>query len=263
MQQMQIQLRHDEAPAWEAVNPVLAAGELGVETDTFRAKFGDGATEWNNLPYLRGTGTEETWAETIEWRNIVGSIAGNAALAGALASKVEAEEGKGLSTEDFTSAEKAKLADCQISSEKGQPGGYAELGSDGKVPASQLDLPGAALLRQLDLAIPGKFAVNVTATALAEAGKDFATWQLEPCALKKIMARAYAADSGAVPASVYLVINGTQVGDAVPVYASSWSEIPVSGVVGTGDAIEIGVSATGTNKNSEGLRLTIVAEAAG
>lgn len=39
------------AATWTADNPVLYAGELGLETDTRLFKFGDGATHWNALAY--------------------------------------------------------------------------------------------------------------------------------------------------------------------------------------------------------------------
>jgi hypothetical protein len=48
---VQIQLRHDIAANWTTANSVLAVGELGIETDTLKAKIGNGATAWNSLPY--------------------------------------------------------------------------------------------------------------------------------------------------------------------------------------------------------------------
>ena len=36
---------------WLALNPVLMAGEPGVEKDTDNLKIGDGLTAWNKLPY--------------------------------------------------------------------------------------------------------------------------------------------------------------------------------------------------------------------
>jgi len=48
---VQIQFRRDTAAAWTAANPVLAAGELGLETDTTYYKIGNGATAWNSLAY--------------------------------------------------------------------------------------------------------------------------------------------------------------------------------------------------------------------
>ena len=47
----QIQLRRGTAAEWTAANPVLAEGELGLETDTKLYKIGDGATAWNSLDY--------------------------------------------------------------------------------------------------------------------------------------------------------------------------------------------------------------------
>jgi hypothetical protein len=44
-------LRRDVATTWTLVNPVLAAGEPGLETDTRFIKYGDGVTHWNDLGY--------------------------------------------------------------------------------------------------------------------------------------------------------------------------------------------------------------------
>ena len=46
-----IQNRRDTAANWTAVDPVLANGEMGYETDTGKAKIGDGATAWISLAY--------------------------------------------------------------------------------------------------------------------------------------------------------------------------------------------------------------------
>jgi len=54
---VQIQFRRDTAAAWTAANPTLAAGELGLETDTSFYKIGNGATAWNSLAYGSITGT--------------------------------------------------------------------------------------------------------------------------------------------------------------------------------------------------------------
>ena len=48
---MKIQLRHDDAAAWTAANPVLDNGEFGVEDDTGLFKVGDAVTPWNELAY--------------------------------------------------------------------------------------------------------------------------------------------------------------------------------------------------------------------
>ena len=56
----QIQLRRDTSANWTANNPVLAQGELGVETNTSQFKLGDGVTTWNALPYGGLTGPAQT-----------------------------------------------------------------------------------------------------------------------------------------------------------------------------------------------------------
>lgn len=52
-----IQHRRGTEGEWNAANPVLAFGEIGVEaTGTIiRHKVGDGATPWQGLPYAQGT----------------------------------------------------------------------------------------------------------------------------------------------------------------------------------------------------------------
>ena len=54
---VQIQFRRDTAAAWTAANPTLAAGELGLETDTSFYKIGNGSTAWTSLAYgsIQGT----------------------------------------------------------------------------------------------------------------------------------------------------------------------------------------------------------------
>lgn len=46
------QLRRGNLTEWEAKNPILALGEPGFVVDQFKLKIGDGATAWNNLPYI-------------------------------------------------------------------------------------------------------------------------------------------------------------------------------------------------------------------
>ena len=56
MATVRLQLRRGIADDWFDANPTLAAGEIGIETDTNTFKFGDGNTAWNSLAYaLSGT----------------------------------------------------------------------------------------------------------------------------------------------------------------------------------------------------------------
>ena len=51
-----IQHKRGTASQWTTLNPLLANGELGLETDTHKFKFGDGVTYWNALDYAGGGG---------------------------------------------------------------------------------------------------------------------------------------------------------------------------------------------------------------
>ncbi len=48
---VKIQLRRGSAAQWNAANPVLAAGEFGLELDTDKRKIGDGVHAWGDLDY--------------------------------------------------------------------------------------------------------------------------------------------------------------------------------------------------------------------
>ena len=89
----QIQIRRDTASNWTNANPVLAQGEIGLETNTEKIKFGDGIKDWNSLDYFRGD------------------------VQAALDGKVDKVAGKQLSTEDFTSSEKTKLSGIETGAE--------------------------------------------------------------------------------------------------------------------------------------------------
>jgi hypothetical protein len=51
-----IQIRRGTASQWTSANPTLSSGEFGFETDTNKAKIGDGSTAWTSLSYFGGTG---------------------------------------------------------------------------------------------------------------------------------------------------------------------------------------------------------------
>ena len=53
MPNIQLQFRRDTAANWTAQNPLLASGEMGIETDSspYLFKIGDGTRRWVALPY--------------------------------------------------------------------------------------------------------------------------------------------------------------------------------------------------------------------
>jgi hypothetical protein len=46
---LKIQLRRDTAANWTTNNPLLRAGEIGIETDTLKFKIGNGTDRWNAI----------------------------------------------------------------------------------------------------------------------------------------------------------------------------------------------------------------------
>ena len=63
-----IKLRRGTAAQWTSANPVLAAGEMGVETDTNKSKYGNGSTAWTSLPYSVASASGSA---TVEWTDVL------------------------------------------------------------------------------------------------------------------------------------------------------------------------------------------------
>ena len=53
-----IKMRRGTASQWASANPVMAAGEMGFESDTRKFKFGDATSAWNIMPYASAGGVE-------------------------------------------------------------------------------------------------------------------------------------------------------------------------------------------------------------
>lgn len=49
---VKVKHRYDSASNWTTNNPVLLAGELGIESDTGKIKCGDGTSSWSVLEYI-------------------------------------------------------------------------------------------------------------------------------------------------------------------------------------------------------------------
>lgn len=54
--QQRIKIRNGTAAQWASSNSILAAGEMGLESDTNKFKFGNGTSTWNNLNYATPQG---------------------------------------------------------------------------------------------------------------------------------------------------------------------------------------------------------------
>jgi hypothetical protein len=69
-----IKLRRGTAAQWTASNPILAEGEMGLETDTRKFKVGTGVGAWNSLTYWGGSGGGAS--EFVDLTDVPSSYAG-------------------------------------------------------------------------------------------------------------------------------------------------------------------------------------------
>ena len=61
-----IKLRRDTAANWTSTNPILAAGEPGLETDTGKIKYGNGVSRWNAIEHTGGDALTNAGAITVQ-----------------------------------------------------------------------------------------------------------------------------------------------------------------------------------------------------
>lgn len=146
MSTVRIQVRRGTASQWTSVNPILAAGEMGVESDTNLFKFGNGSSTWTALSYANNSDVA------------IGEIsqdAINTALSMGAGLTKSYNDGTNTIqiTVDSTVVALKSYVDAQVSGlsntadatyllaeDLGQASGVASLNSSGKVPASQLDI---------------------------------------------------------------------------------------------------------------------------
>lgn len=79
-----ILIRNDTADNWADANPVLSRGEMGVEIDTRKFKFGDNTTAWNNLEYASCSG-----GKVINVENNDGQYASDSAALASITEDIE------------------------------------------------------------------------------------------------------------------------------------------------------------------------------
>lgn len=63
-----IKLRRGTAAQWASANPVLAAGEIGLETDTLRTKYGNGTSTWTALSY---SVADASGTSSVDWSAVL------------------------------------------------------------------------------------------------------------------------------------------------------------------------------------------------
>ena len=144
MSTVRIQVRRGLAADWSSVDPVLAAGEMGYETDTNKFKFGNGTGAWSTLAY----GASDTPGVTEIAQDAI-----NAALAVGTGLTKTYNDGANTITVaiDDTVWANRTYVDSAISGlqntsdstyilqdDRGTPGGVAALDNSGHVPSDQI-----------------------------------------------------------------------------------------------------------------------------
>ena len=141
-----IQVRRDTQANWTAVASEFIPKEgepcLTLDgADKGKVKYGDGVTTWGALEYSGGdipvTQVFQVTANTDETDEAAGAkYATKTELTDGLAGKVDVVAGKGLSTEDYTSEDKTKLAGIATGAQVNVIDGVSdefEISAEGKV----------------------------------------------------------------------------------------------------------------------------------
>jgi hypothetical protein len=165
MSTVRIQVRRGLASEWTSANPVLAAGEMGVETNTNKFKFGNGSSTWTALSYAA--------ADTAAIGEISQDAIDQALSMGAGLTKTY-NDGTNTITISVDSAVVATVAyvDAAVTGvnnsltgyletgDRGTANGVASLNSSAKILESELDLDGIAL----DIATTGSISGETIST---------------------------------------------------------------------------------------------------
>lgn len=197
MSTVRIQVRRGLASEWTTANPVLAAGEMGVETNTNKFKFGNGTDTWSALSYAAadsatigelsqdainqalsvGAGLTKTYddnANTIVVTVNTDVISTKAFATSEATTKAAAAQ---TAAEDYTdtavNAVNNSLSGYLETGDRGTANGVASLDGSGKVPESELKLTGlttsistSGSVSADNVTVAGNLVVNGTTTTL-------------------------------------------------------------------------------------------------
>ena len=197
MSTVRIQVRRGTSSEWTTANPVLAAGEMGVETNTNKFKFGNGTDAWTALAYAAsdsqaigeisqdainnalsvGAGLTKTYDDgantiTVTVNTDVMStkaFATSEATAKAAAAQTAAEE----YTDSAISGVNNSLSGYLETGDRGSANGVASLDSNGKILESELKLDNLSAniitsgnVQADNVTVGGNLVVNGTTTTL-------------------------------------------------------------------------------------------------
>jgi hypothetical protein len=145
MSTVRIQVRRGTSSEWTTANPILAAGEMGVETNTNKFKFGNGTDSWTALSYAAADAPAigEISQDAINTALSMGAGLSKTYDDGANTITINVDTDTIATVAYVDSAVNAvgnSLTDYIPVSDRGVANGVASLNSSGKVPESELDL---------------------------------------------------------------------------------------------------------------------------
>ena len=182
MSTVRIQVRRGSETDWSGVNPILAAGELGVVTDTRKIKVGDGSTAWNSLSYIAADAPEigEISQDAINTALTMGAGLTKTYNDGANTITINVDSNvvalKSYVDSAVTGLTNSTASTYLENADRGAANGVASLNASTKVPESQLDLTAltqnittSADISAKDLSLTGDLTVNGTTTSISTA----------------------------------------------------------------------------------------------
>jgi|694.fasta_scaffold00118_61 hypothetical protein len=197
MSTVRIQVRRGLSSEWTAANPVLAAGEMGVETNTNKFKFGNGSSTWTALSYAAadtaaigeisqdaidqalsmGAGLTKTYNDgsntitiTVDTNVISTKAFATSEASAAREAAISAAEGY---TDAAVNGVNSSLSGYLETGDRGIANGVASLDGNVKVPEAQLKLTGLTThistegdLTAQNVVINGSLIVSGTTTTI-------------------------------------------------------------------------------------------------
>lgn len=186
MSTVRIQVRRGTSSEWTSANPVLAAGEMGVETNTNLFKFGNGSSTWTALSYANNSDVAigEISQDAINTALTMGSGLTKTYNDGANTITIAVDSAVVATVAYVDSAVSGinnSLSGYLETGDRGTANGVASLDGNIKVPEAQLKLTGLTTnittsgnLEAENLTLAGNLFVNGTTVTL-----DTATFSTE------------------------------------------------------------------------------------
>ncbi|BAU40037.1 hypothetical protein [Ralstonia phage RSP15] len=170
-----IQFRRGNRIQWTTVNPVLAAGELGVEVDTHQFKLGDGFTAWSDLPYGGLTGAKGPKGDTGDITPAL-QAAADAAI---VASNNAANAASNAATSASSAVQSATTASTKAAEVQANADSAASNASSASTSATNAAASAASALASKNAAEAAATAVSGTAESITNALTQAADGQVD------------------------------------------------------------------------------------